>query len=166
MVAIKKATGKRNQAAKISVPRDSPKESAEQTPKPVDAAQARENVASLVRASATEIASGVLTGAKAGQLASAKYLFEMAGLFPAKEAAASTLPEDTLSRTLLKRMGQPTEPATCADDHAATAANSEAKERPRLAREDSDHGDTGAATSTEIDDRAGTEVFGRVRRIP
>lgn len=159
--AIKKATGKRSQAAKTSVP----KESLEQTPQPVDAAQARENVANLVRASATEIATGVFTVAKAGQLASVKYLFEVAGLYPATEEAAAMLPENSLAHTLLRRMGQPTEPATCSDDQAATPAGNE-KERPRETAEDSGHRQAGGATSTEIDDRGGTQVFGAVRRIP
>jgi hypothetical protein len=135
-VAIKKATGKRSQGAKTSIPKESPKEKLEQTPKPVDAAQARENVASLVRGSATEIASGVLTLAKAGQLASVKYLFEMAGLYPAIEEAAGTLPENSLAHTLLRRMGQPTEPATCPDDQPATTPARDIKEKPHETGED------------------------------
>jgi hypothetical protein len=160
-VAIKKATGRRSQAAKPSVQ----KERLEQTPKPVDAAEARENVASLVRTSATDIATGVLTVAKAGQLASAKYLFEMAGLYPAMEEAA-TLPENSLAHTLLRRMGQPTEPATCADDQAATEPDGNEKERPGKAGEDPGDREAGGANSTEIDNSDGTEVFGRARRIP
>jgi hypothetical protein len=162
-VAIKKATGKRSQAAKISVP----KQSLGQTPQPVDAAQARENVANLVSASATEIATatGAFTVAKAGQLASVKYLFEVAGLYPATEEAAAMLPENSLVHTLLRRMGQPTESATCTGDQAATPAGNE-KERPRQTGEDSGDRQAGGATSTEIDDRAGTQVFGAVRRIP
>jgi hypothetical protein len=148
-VAIKKATGKRSQGAKTSIPKESPKEELEQPPKPVDAAQARENVASLVRGSATEIATGVLTLAKAGQLASVKYLFEMAGLYPAIEEAARTLPENSLAHTLLRRMGQPTEPATCADDQAAIAPACNRKESARETREES--GDAGGATSMELD---------------
>lgn len=161
-MAKKKALGKRNPAAKMSVP----KENLTRTPKPVDAAQARENVASLVRASATEIATGVLTVAKAGQLASAKYLFEMAGLFPAMEEASATIPEDSLAHTLLRRMGQPTEPATRANGRAPMVPASDEKKRPDETGADFLNEDAEGATSMEIDDSDGTGAFGSERRIP
>jgi hypothetical protein len=75
---------------------------------PPDTAQARENVKQRVRRAAGEIAEGLITAAKDGQLAQAKYLFEMAGLHPATEEAKPR--ENSLAYILLKRLGLPTEP--------------------------------------------------------
>ena len=52
---------------------------------------------------------GLVDAAKQGQVAPAKYLFEICGLFPAGEETAEKK-EDSLAYTLLKRMGLPTEP--------------------------------------------------------
>jgi|HubBroStandDraft_6_1064221.scaffolds.fasta_scaffold52998_5 hypothetical protein len=68
--------------------------------------QARENVRSRVREAAGEIADRLITEAKAGGLAPAKYLFEVTGLYPAtKETGAAG---NSLAEMLLKRMGIPT----------------------------------------------------------
>lgn len=76
---------------------------------PADFVEARKNIANLVRISVNEIAARFIADAKAGQVASAKYLFEVAGLYPAT-AEASAVPDNSLAYTLLKRMGLPTEP--------------------------------------------------------
>ena len=94
---------------------------------PVDIVDARENVTKLVRDAAIEIALGVIEGAKAGQLASAKYLFEVAGLYPAAEEAAAARPEDSLAYILLKRMGLPTEPVIREEDQVPAALGRESK---------------------------------------
>jgi hypothetical protein len=78
---------------------------------PVDIARVRKDVSNMVRNSATEIAAGMINAALNGELAPAKYLFEMAGLYPATEETEATNPqEDSLAHILLKRMGLPIEP--------------------------------------------------------
>jgi hypothetical protein len=84
--------------------------------KPVDMVRVRENINDLVGNSAKEIAAKVIEVAKTGQLASAKYLFEAVGLYPATEETRAKPPEDSLAFTLLRRMGLPTEPVICDDD--------------------------------------------------
>jgi hypothetical protein len=79
-------------------------EKAEKKPVPGDFAQVRKNIATLVRGSAEDIAAGIIAGAKAGQLAPAKYLFEAVGLYPATEETVEKT-EEPLAYTLLKRMG-------------------------------------------------------------
>ncbi len=65
----------------------------------------------MVGNSATEIAAGMINAALSGELAPAKYLFEMAGLYPATAETEATNPEeDSLAHILLKRMGLPIEP--------------------------------------------------------
>lgn len=101
--------------------------------KAVDIVQARENVATVVRNSATEIAKGLIEGAKAGQLASAKYLFEVAGLYPAAaEQTVTARPEDSLAHILLKRMELPTEPVIREDDQDPAPLSSARREAIQL----------------------------------
>ncbi len=78
---------------------------------PVDMARVRKDISNMVGNSATEIAAGMIHAALAGELAPAKYLFEMAGLHPATEETEAADPEeDSLAHILLKRMGLPIEP--------------------------------------------------------
>jgi hypothetical protein len=95
--------------------------------KPVDMAQARENVSDLVRESAAAIATGVIAVAKNGQLASAKYLFEAVGLYPATGQTLERPEGDSLAHTLLRRMGIPLEPVVTDDDDVPVASASDAR---------------------------------------
>ena len=101
--------GKAKNAGKDSVP---------STQKPVDMVNVRENIHRLVGHSAEEIAAKVIEIAKDGQLASAKYLFEVVGVYPATEETKAKGP-DSLAYALLKRMGQPTERAAKDDNPEA-----------------------------------------------
>jgi hypothetical protein len=77
----------------------------------VDMARVRKDISNMVGNSATEIAAGMISAALAGELAPARYLFEMAGLYPATaEIEAMDPEEDSLAHILLKRMGLPIEP--------------------------------------------------------
>ena len=75
----------------------------EKDPDPVDFAEVRKIIATLVRISAKHITEEVIKVAETGQLAPAKYLFEAVGLYPPGVEAAK--PEDSLAYSLLKRMG-------------------------------------------------------------
>ena len=87
--------------------------------------QVRENITNLVGDAAEEIAMSVIDVAMNGQLAaaqlaSAKYLYEMAGLYPATEETGGKPGEDSLARTLLDRIGPPTKPVVDAEDAPAS----------------------------------------------
>ena len=123
---IKKANAKNKGRAKESV-----RESTVQGKKPVDVVQARENVAALVRDSGSEIAMAMIESAKVGQLAAAKYLFELAGLYPATEETEAVRGEDSLAHTLLRRMGLPIEAAISDSRRAAAELTTERTEAPR-----------------------------------
>lgn len=84
---------------------------------PVDIARVRKDISNMVGNSATELVVGMINAAAAGELAPAKYLFEMAGLYPATEETEATNPqEDSLAHILLKRMGLPIEPVITEED--------------------------------------------------
>jgi hypothetical protein len=92
-------------------PEESVEKSKVVSKQPVDMARVRKDISNMVGNSATEIAAGMINAALAGELAPAKYLFEMAGLYPAREETDTANPqEDSLAHILLKRMGLPTEP--------------------------------------------------------
>ncbi len=73
--------------------------------KQMDAAKVREEIAGLVKAGAPKIAVAVIDQAAHGELAPAKYLFEIAGIFPKPaEGEQATEEEDCLAKTLLARL--------------------------------------------------------------
>jgi hypothetical protein len=121
-VSIKKAKGKDTGTAKKSAKKSAPK-----TKKPVDLARVRENINNLVGDSAEDIATQVITVAKTGQLASAKYLLEVVGLYPATEQTAARPQENLLAHTLLQRMGLPLEPVVRDEDLAPVVSITDAK---------------------------------------
>ena len=85
---------------------------------PADAVQIRTNIHNMVWNSVETIATAMINAAKSGQLATGKYLFEVAGIYPATEETKGIPKEDSLAYTLLKRLGLPTEPLT--DDGDST----------------------------------------------
>ena len=88
-----------------------------QITKPVDLAEVRKDITNLVGGEATQLAQAVLEEGKKGQLAPVKYLFEVAGLYPASTEAASVKPEeDSLAFTLLRRLGVPEQSSLPSDD--------------------------------------------------
>jgi hypothetical protein len=97
------------------------------TVKTTDAVEVRQNIKNLVENSAVEIASGMIEKARTGQLAAAKYLFEVAGLHPLTEETAGKPEEDSVAHRLWKRMGMPVEPGSDGPDLATGEATSEAE---------------------------------------
>ena len=109
--------------------------------KPTNAAEARESVRSLVWDAAGDIAKGLVKAATDGQLATAKYLFEVAGVYPTTEETRPQ--ENSLAYILLKRLGLPTEP------------KDEAGSKPAGARSDAEDSDTADALSEQGDIETG-----------
>jgi hypothetical protein len=126
---VKKKAGSKSKSTRETKQKSMKKQSANKSAvgkkKPVDMVRVRENINNLVGNSAKEIAAKVIEVAKTGQLASAKYLFEAVGLYPATEETQAKPPEDSLAFTLLKRMGLPTEPVICDDDLLPTPVASD-----------------------------------------
>jgi hypothetical protein len=140
-VSVKKAKAKGKAAAKKSAA----KKSTAKKKKGKDIVEVRQNINKLVKDSAEDIATSVIEVAtRTGQLASAKYLFEAIGLYPATEQTAATPVAGSLAFTLLKRMGLPTEPMISDDDESAAGLASDVKARTE-------------ATTPSVESEAGIE---------
>jgi hypothetical protein len=102
----KKAKGKKaGKTGKKSAKRKS-------TPKKqADAAQVHQTISGMVKSGAKKITAAVMVQACHGDLAPAKYLLEMAGIFPrATDGSQATTEEDCLAKTLLDRLSAPRKP--------------------------------------------------------
>jgi hypothetical protein len=97
--------------------------------KPVDLQAVRETIANLVGAEALVICTALSEEARKGELAPAKFLFEMIGLYPVSAAAADADEEldadgedgEDLARVLLQRLKLPVEQPE--EDGELAAAN-------------------------------------------
>jgi len=119
-VTVKKAKGKGKSTAKKAAA----KKSTAKTKKGLDVAEVRENINDLVKESAELIATSVIEVAtRTGQLASAKYLFESVGIYPATEQTEARPIETTMAHQLLTRMGIPLEPVVCDEDSTAAVTS-------------------------------------------
>jgi len=68
-------------------------------------AEVRKEISKLVTEAASKVAEAVIDVAKTGQLAPAKYLFEVANIFPpAANGEQATTEEDCLAKILLSRI--------------------------------------------------------------
>ena len=124
---------KTKEKSKATAKKLAKKRATTKTEKPADLVQVRENIKDLVRDSAEDIATEVIKVAKTGQLASAKYLFEAVGLYPATEETAPTQVVGSLAHTLLTRMGLPTDPVVRDEDEPPVAITRVLKEAAREA---------------------------------
>lgn len=89
------------------------KKAAKRSPrgKNLDPAKVREEIAGIVKAGARGITRAVMVQANQGQLAQAKYLLEMAGVYPvATDTNQTSEREESLAETLLDRLKIPKTP--------------------------------------------------------
>ena len=83
----------------------------------VDMVAVRKSLSNIVGAQAKTITKIVVQQAKDGQLATMKYLFEMAGVYPASTEELGERPEeDSLARTLMERLQIPFIPLPVRED--------------------------------------------------
>ena len=101
----KKATSKtaKNKAAKGK--------SAKKGKPELNLKEVRKELARMGGSEATTMTQAVIDEGKKGQLATVKYLFEMAEIYPeSTDGSQATTNEDSLAKTLLRRMNLPEEP--------------------------------------------------------
>jgi len=96
----------KNKAAAKKPTRKSAGKKREAKDKPeTNPAEVRKEISKLVTEAASKVAAAVIDVAKTGQLAPAKYLFEMASIFPpAPNGEQATTEEDCLAKMLLSRI--------------------------------------------------------------
>lgn len=93
------------------------------------------DIAKIVESGAKRITKAVMEQAMAGQLAPAKYLLEMAQIFPkATDGSFSTTEEESLAATLLRRLDLPLEPVMRDEEDLPKSAVS--PEKPAAKPED------------------------------
>jgi len=129
---MKKALGK----SKGKTSKPAKKKTSRKPKKPVDLAEVRKDITNIVGSEAAHLAQAVVQEGRKGQLAPVKYLFEVAGLYPAPEANQAKPEEASLAKTLLHRLGIPDNPVIKQDDEpplkldlpVGKSANDEAEE--------------------------------------
>ncbi len=77
---------------------------------PPDAATARDSIKRVVRTRAVEIVEKVIDSEGSGRVAQAKFLFEIAGVYPPREESRAGVGEESLAQVLLGRLNLPVEP--------------------------------------------------------
>jgi hypothetical protein len=87
------------------------KKNAKKGKKTLDPAQVRKDIAQMVDWEAAVMVQAVIDEGKKGQLATVKYLLEMAEIYPAStDGSQASAEEDSLAKTLLHRLNLPEEP--------------------------------------------------------
>jgi hypothetical protein len=108
----KKAKSKAAKAVKPTAKSASPRAKKESNP-----AEVRKDISKIVQSGARRIARAVMEQATTGQLAPAKYLFEVAGIYPAlTDGSFATEDEDCFARTLMNRLDLPDKPIALDDE--------------------------------------------------
>jgi len=134
---IKKKAKSKAATRKTAKKKSSPKSKKERNP-----AGVRNDIAKIVESGARKITKAVMDQAMTGQLAPAKYLFEMASIFPASaDGSHATVDEDCLAKTLLRRLDLPEEPiARDEEDEPKAACADKLAAKPGAADEEKDSG--------------------------
>jgi hypothetical protein len=155
----KKAKSKaaKTKTGKVKGKRRSPRAKKESNP-----AEVRKDISKFVQSGAKRIAKAVMEQATTGQLAQAKYLFEVAGIYPAlTDGTFGTEDEDCLAKTLMNRLDLPDKPIALDDeDEMGTVESPEVE---------GSAGPTESGTAPASSDGDGTESKGvpaLVRTIP
>jgi hypothetical protein len=88
-------------------------------------AEVRKDIAQMVDSQATTMAQAVIDEGKKGQLATVKYLFEVAEIYPpSTDGSHATTSDDSLAQTLMRRLNIPDEPVGRDEEDAPKAASS------------------------------------------
>lgn len=97
--------------------------------KQANSAEVRKDIAKIVKSGAKKITKAVMEQAMTGQLAPAKYLFEVAAIYPpSTDGSEASTDDESFAQTLLKRLDIPDKPIMLDDpeDEAGNAVEAEA----------------------------------------
>ena len=113
------------------------------TKKQTNPAEVRNDIAKIVKSGAKRITKAVMEQAMAGQLAPAKFLFEVAAIYPlSTDGSETTNDEECFAKSLMDRLGLPDTPIALDDEE-----DEEVKSANPLAADDGE--ETGGKESDE-----------------
>ncbi len=119
---------KKKAKGKTGAKKAAKKKSAGKGNQEINPAEMRNELAQMVGSEAVLMTQAVIDEGKKGQLATVKYLFEMAEIYPlSTDGSHATENEDCLARTLLNRMDIPDEPIARDEEDAPKATRSTEK---------------------------------------
>jgi hypothetical protein len=120
--------------------------------KELSPAEVRKDIAKMVKSEAEEMATAVIGEGKKGQLATVKYLFEMAEIFPeVTDGSQASADEECLAKTLLRRLDMPDEPVMRDEEDLPKAAV--AQEKPAAKAEDEAEEKEPAGEGADVEER-------------
>jgi hypothetical protein len=146
--AASKATAKKKRAKK---------KSAKKAKKETNSADVRKRVSTMVKSKAMAMTKSVIGETQKGvtkdlQLATVKYLFEVAAIYPPQaDQDAATADEDCLAKTLLNRLNIPDEPIRRDEDEDAVSAE---KASAKVAVGESEERDSGVTETEDSNESA------------
>lgn len=153
----KKAKGKTAKTKKAKKKGGTPRVKKQANP-----AEVRNDIAKIVKSGAKKITKAVMDQAMTGQLAPAKYLFEVAGVYPAAtDGSQATADEECFAKSLLDRLNIPDkpialdeedEPVKKSNPSVSTAAGEDEKESNKQ------QGEQEGSESSETDGKESEEV--------
>jgi hypothetical protein len=120
--------------------------------KELDPAEVRKDISQMVKVDARNMTEAVIDEGLKGQLATVKFLLEMAGVYPpATEMTEPTENEESLAKTLLRRLNLPEEPIQRDDDGelVTIAVVKNASGEDAAETKNADAGENGAASEKE-----------------
>jgi len=130
--------------------------------KELNPAGVRKDIAQMVESEATTMAQAVIDEGKKGQLATVKYLFEMAEIYPlSTDGSHATENEDCLAQTLLHRLDIPDEPIARDEEDAPKAVTRAVKVVVKAAattESEAEGKDSGADPKTDNDKQVSVAV--------
>ena len=130
---------KKKAKSKSSAKTAAKKNHAKKDKKDLNPAEVRKDIAQMVDSQAATMAQAVIDEGKKGQLATVKYLFEMAEIFPGStDGSQATQDEESLAKTLLRRLDLPEEPVVRDEEDPPNAGTSVEKGATKPAAGDSD----------------------------
>ena len=138
--------------AKESVPK-AKNTRAKRSKKQASPVEVRKQVSEIVKEKAVQLAEAVIGKSEEAvpgdlQLATVKYMFEVAAIYPPQaDQESETDEEDSLAKTLLHRLNIPDKPVRRDEDEEEEVEGSSVKTLPEPAQEKSESEDSGTAES-------------------
>jgi hypothetical protein len=129
VIRVRAIIKKEQATSKTAAKKTGKKKNAKRGRKTLDPAAVRKDIAQMVDWEAAVMVQAVIDEGKKGQLATVKYLLEMAQIYPAStDGSQASAEEDSLAKTLLHRLNLPEEPIGRDEEDEAESAEKAAAE--------------------------------------